>query len=198
MGRPRLRGGSRALPVSRLGEVSLVRRISAGDGDALGQLFHGHAAAVLAYLVSLTGDRVLAEDLLQETMIAAWRSASGFRADAAVRTWLLAIARGKARDASRRRSLSFVVDDASLIELADPADRPDDVVLARAGYEALAALIVCLRPLLREVVVLALVEDLPLADIARLLEVPVGTVKSRLSVARGELARLVREAQRDV
>ncbi len=175
-------------------DVSLVRGMADGDGDALAALYHAHAAPVLAYLVALVTDRELAEDLLQETLLAAWRAAGGFRGDASVRTWLLAIARGKARDAARRRSLPLAIDDSSLIEVVDPGDGPDEVVLARAGEETLAELISRLRPLLREVVVLALVEELAMADIARVLEVPVGTVKSRLSAARRELTRLLREA----
>lgn len=182
----------RAVPIGR--DVSLVRGMADGDRDALAALYHAHAAPVLAYLVALVADRGLAEDLLQETLLAAWRAAGGFRGDANVRTWLLAIARGKARDAARRRSLPLATDDSSLIEVVDPRDGPDEVVLARAGVKTLAELIAGLRPLLREVVVLALVEELAMADIARVLEVPVGTAKSRLSAARRELARLLTEA----
>lgn len=84
-------------------DSALLRRISAGDVDAHRQLYERHAAAVFAFLIARTGDRHQAEDVLQETMIAAWKGAHSFRGESAVRTWLISIAAHIASHALRAR-----------------------------------------------------------------------------------------------
>ncbi|GAA4907947.1 RNA polymerase sigma factor [Streptomonospora salina] len=174
-------------------EQQLLAQVASGDEGGLRELYHRHSAAMLRLLGRLTSDAGTAEEILQEAWLAVWRSAGSYRASASVRAWLLGIARRQAHNRLRRAAAPAVDIDAA----PEPADRTADVesrVLASAGHEAILAAIARLPEAHRDVVVLALVEELPYADIAEVLRVPVGTVKSRMSTARRTLsAELSRE-----
>src|SRR5687767_1724723 len=71
----------------------LVRRMAAGDRAALAELYAQEGAALLAYVRLFTADRELAEEIVQDTLLAAWRGAAEFTGRATVRSWLFAIAR---------------------------------------------------------------------------------------------------------
>jgi RNA polymerase sigma-70 factor (ECF subfamily) len=166
----------------------LLRAMAAGDRDALAELYERHGQAVFAHLVLVTGDRSLSEEILQDTMLAAWRGAARFRGDSAVRSWLVAIARRQVRDRLRRHRLT-IVDDRSLSETPASDAEPEQHTLRRAETAAVADAIGELSPAHREVLSLLFGADLTMAETAALLDVPLGTVKSRLSAARAALAR---------
>ena len=113
----------------------LLRAMAAGDRDALAELYERHGQAVFAHLVLVTGDRSLSEEILQDTMLAAWRGAARFRGDSAVRSWLVAIARRQARDRLRRHRLT-IVDDRSLSETPASDAEPEQHTLRRAETAA--------------------------------------------------------------
>jgi len=165
----------------------LLAAVAAGDEGALRALYERHAAVMLRLLRRLTADAAEAEDVMQEAWLAVWASAGTFRGEASARGWLLGVARRTGHDQLRRKTLAR----ADLEEAADVADLAPGVeeqVLAAAGLARIEAAIERLPPMLREVVVLALVEDLPYRDVAAAVGVPVGTVKSRMSLARRRLA----------
>jgi RNA polymerase sigma-70 factor, ECF subfamily len=166
---------------------ALLRAMAAGDRDALAELYERHGQAVFALLVLVTGDRPLSEEILQDTMLAAWRGAAGFRGDSAVRSWLVAIANRQARDRLRRRRF-IIVDDQFLSETPAAGSGPEQYALRRAETAAVAAAIGELNPIHREVLSLVFGANLTMAETADLLKVPLGTVKSRLSAARAALA----------
>ena len=170
----------------------LLHAVAAGDRDALATLYARHGQAVFAHLVLVVGDRTLSEEILQDTMLAAWRGADGFRGDATVRSWLISIARRQARDRLRRHRFT-IIDDESLPDTpaADPG--PEQRVLQRAEAAEVATAIGQLGPAHREVLSLVFGADLTLAETAALLQVPLGTVKSRLSAARAALAQAMTE-----
>ncbi|MGH3246768.1 MAG: RNA polymerase sigma factor [Trebonia sp.] len=161
-----------------------------GDEGALAALWAEHAAALLSYLHGLTGDRFLAEELLQDSLLAAWRGASRFRADSSVRTWLFAIGRRQAvQRVGRSRGPSQVfVDDSGLAGLPTAEPGPEAVILARSDVAAVRVAIGELSAVHREVLELVFVHGLGVREAARVLGVPDGTVKSRLSNARRSLA----------
>jgi len=159
-----------------------------GDDEAWAELYLLHARAVLSYLVAVGADQQ-AEDLLHETMLVAWRKAGGFRGEGQVKAWLVRIARNKFLDAGRGRSL--LLDDFPTNDLVDLCDGPEEQALASAGKEELDEFIADLPPPLREVAVLALDLELRMAEIAGVLRVAEGTVKSRLNRARSELKRRI-------
>lgn len=168
-------------------DAGLVRRVAAGDRTALAALYELHGRAILAQIVLEVGDRALAEEILQDTMLALWRGATSFRGDSRVRTWLIAIARRQARDRRRRRRVDTVTDDIlSGWPAAEPG--PEDLTLERAESAVLAEAIGGLNPRHREILGLVYGASLSLAEAAEALQVPLGTVKSRLAGARGALA----------
>jgi RNA polymerase sigma-70 factor (ECF subfamily) len=172
-------------------DAELLRRARDGEHEALRLLYERHRRAVFGYLLSLTGSQTESEELLQDTFVAAWRTAGSFQSRSTVLTWLLGIARRRARDHARRRQPELTaLEDA---EMAAPTEGPDETVIARAELDEVARLIRSLRPLQREVLHLVFVEQLSYRETAAVLGVSPGTVASRLSAARAALAGLLSE-----
>lgn len=170
----------------------LLRRIDQGDGDAMASLYREHGRVVFAQVLLVTGDRILAEEVVQDTMLAVWRAAGSFRGESSVRSWVIAIARRQTRDRLRRRRL-HVVDDAILADQPGAGPGPDVMALDRAELAEVQGAIRELAPAHREVLGLALGSGLSLSEVAAVLEIPVGTVKSRLAAARSALNRTLDE-----
>ena len=188
-------------------DVTLVRAVVDGSDEALAVLYDRHAGGVHAVALRLTGDRGIAEEVVQETFLALWNRAELFDpALATLATWLRAIARNRTLDklrASGRRP--------RLVPLGGGHDGDDDPGLDRLGPEAVilggaasslgpedAALSADVRALVgealaampdveRTVIVLAYRDDLTQQEIAERLGWPLGTVKTR---TRRALARL--------
>ncbi len=173
-------------------------RIRAGDADAFGEAFDEHAGAVYAHAVRMLGNRSAAEDAVSLTFLEAWRLRSRLRPDGhteegnrseSIRPWLLGIATNVVRNASRaaRRHRAALL----RVPLHDvDLDFADDVVGRMAEADELAAAhraLAQLRPKDRDVVLLCVWAGLDYAAAAEALDIPVGTVKSRLSRARARL-----------
>ena len=169
------------------GDDELLRSVAAGDAAALERLYRRHAGALFGYLHRLAGDRMTAEEILQDTMLAVWRSAGAFEGRAKVTTWLFGIARRQAHNRLRGRSAP----EPGPTELPDRPDHgagPEELAIAAVGGTPVAAAIDLLPDHHREVIALVFVAGLPLADVAEVLAIPVGTVKSRLYHARAAVA----------
>jgi RNA polymerase sigma-70 factor (ECF subfamily) len=180
-------------------DLDLIRLSQAGDADAFGELVERHRRAVFRAAVAAIGSAAEADDVAQETFVAAYRKLSSFRGDASFRTWLLAIAWRKAID--RRKSLTrwwkqttvtgFTPNDEAdpIEQLRDPG-LPQDVMVASADRERrLRALIIALPRKLRDVLLLASSGDYTYQQISDMVGVPVGTVKWRVAEARRLLKR---------
>lgn len=175
-----------------LDERELVRRITARDRDALTQLYRLHGRAVYGQILLVVGDRHLSEEILQDTMVAIWRGAGSYRGDSRVRTWMIAIARRQARDRLRRRRLDQT-DETTLNTHTDAAPGPERLALDRLEMAAVSASVGELRPGHREVLGLVFGAGLTVSETADVLEIPEGTVKSRLNAARLALSELLRQ-----
>jgi RNA polymerase sigma-70 factor, ECF subfamily len=164
----------------------LIARLAAGDGPALKELFSRHAPWLAARLrVVLPASDV--EDLLQETFLAAWRGAPRYRPEGKAGAWLWGIARRQAALWLRRRASAASLVSALERTLPLVADDSAEALLSRVDLEnAIAAL----NPPEREVWTLLCVEDRSVAQVAELMGIPTGTVKSRAHRAR----RLLRTA----
>ena len=173
-------------------DLELLRRIAQGDESAMGEFYREHGQVVLAHVLLVTGDRVLAEEITQDTMLAVWRGASSFRGESSPRSWVIAIARRQTRDRLRGRRLR-VVDDAFLADQPGAGPGPEATALDRAELADVTAAIRELAAPHREVLGLAFGAGLSLPEVASVLEVPVGTVKSRLFAARAALNRILSE-----
>ncbi len=171
------------------GDESLVRRFLDGESSAFGTLVERHQTRVFNLCVRILGNREDAFDAAQETFVAALRKVGQFRGDAAFTTWLHRVAVNVCYDELRkqqRRPMLHVVAPGDADEPREPgppsADHADEV----SGTIDVAAALTRVPQEFRVALVLADIQDLPYEQIARILEVPVGTVKSR--VHRGRLA----------
>jgi len=171
-------------------DEALLRATAGGDPRAFAELYRRHASGLFGFLYRIAGDRAVAEEILQDTMLAVWRSGTGFRGHSAVRTWLYGVARRQAHNRLR----SLVPPPVTLADVPEPAASgpgPEEIALVRADMAAVGAAMAALPAGHREVLALAFHAQLSHADIAQVLDVPVGTVKSRLHNARARLAELV-------
>ncbi|WP_432976905.1 RNA polymerase sigma factor [Dactylosporangium sp. CA-233914] len=169
------------------GDEALLRSIAAGDAGALGRLYAQYSHMLFGYLHRLAGDRMVAEEILQDTMLAVWRSAGAFQGRAKVSTWLFGVARRQAHNRLRGRSAPEPAG-VGLPERADLSAGPEELAILAAGGTPVAAAIDRLPEHHRDVIALVFVAGLPLADVAEVLGIPVGTVKSRLYHARAAVA----------
>jgi RNA polymerase sigma factor (sigma-70 family) len=176
-------------------DVLLLTAVAGGDQRALETLSERHGKALLAYALSMLGDRAVAEEAVQDTLLACWRQATGFAGRSTVRTWLFGIVRRQALSRLRRR-VEPPVDASTLVALPDPAAGPERTALARAEVGEVRAALTNLSAQHREVLWLAFGAELPHAAIAEVLAVPLGTVKSRLHHARAALAAALPEEAR--
>ncbi len=181
-------------------ELSQRARVRAGDQDAFGALFAEHARAVYNHAFRLTGDWSTAEEVVSLTFLEAWRLRGTVRPEGdSLLPWLLGIAVNVARNVSRsarrhRAAMSRLPAAADVPDFAeDLAARIDDSVRLELVRAALGGL----RRGEREVVALCVWSGLSYAQAAEALGVPVGTVRSRLSRARGKLQRRADAAGHD-
>ncbi len=176
-------------------DTQLLRRVAAGDAGALAELYRRHGQVVLSQVLFVVDDRSLGEEIVQDAMLAVWRQAGTFRGESRVRTWMIAIARRQARDRLRRHRLREVQDTA-LVNQPSPGAGPELVALERADVAEVAAAIQTLGRAHREVLGLVFAAELAMAEVAEILEIPIGTVKSRLAAARTALCRVLDEQGR--
>jgi RNA polymerase sigma-70 factor (ECF subfamily) len=168
----------------------LLARIARGDRQALADLYRHEGVALLHYLLQFTTDRGLAEELLQDTFVAVWKNAASFAGRSRARAWLFGIARRRACKRLRRREPSLAgLDGLEALPASEP--EPEAALFARLDREALLAAVERLSELHREVLLLAFVHELSYAEIAEILGVPLGTVKSRLNHAKRALRALL-------
>ncbi|WP_454319199.1 RNA polymerase sigma factor [Streptomyces phaeoluteigriseus] len=173
-------------------------RVRAGDPTAFAELFDSYAKAVYNHAFRLTADWSTAEDVMAATFMEAWRLRDRVDPEGgSLRPWLLGIATNTARNQYRsNRRYRAAANAAAAAELSVPdhaeevAGRVDDRRLLARALTALAGL----RRPEREVVALCLGEGLDYEAAAEALGIPVGTVASRLSRARGKLRALTEDA----
>jgi RNA polymerase sigma-70 factor, ECF subfamily len=173
-------------------DVALLRSIGQGDESAMAAFYREHGRVVLAQILLVVGERVLAEEIAQDTMLAVWRGAGSFRGESSARSWVIAIARRQTRDRLRGRRLR-VVDDTFLADQPSPGPGPEVMALDRAELAEVMGAIRDLAPPHRELLGLVFGSGLSLPEVAGVLEIPLGTVKSRLTAARTALSRILDE-----
>ena len=176
--------------VFEVSEAELVIRARGGDRNAFNDLIRIHAQGVLNVIFRMCGDAQIAEDAAQETFIRAWSHLGSFRTDreASLRNWLYRIALNTATDMLRKekRILPGAVED---FHLADPQPGPEGLFLQGERTTMVQQAIQALPDASRAVLVLKEYEELSYREIADALDIPIGTVMSRLNYAR----RLLKE-----
>jgi len=165
---------------------SLAAGLRRRDPDLLDRLIEQYQQRLYRYLLFLTADRALAEDLFQETWIRVLERGHQYKANSKFESWLFAIARHLVIDVSRRKKI------ASLEDLVDPEssqtyEPPDEgalsalqLLVARENQQAVQFSLLKIPVYYREVLLLRFHEELGLEEIAAVLSTPLSTVKSRL------------------
>ena len=168
----------------------------AGEPGAFGELFGRHRDRLWAVALRTTGNPEDAADGLQDAMVSAYRRAASFRGDSAVTTWLHRVVvnacldRLRAAKVRRTQPLPDDVDDHPVAGRGpqDAPEQPDAASVRSEERRAVLAALAALPAEQRAAVVLVDMEGYPVAEAARILDCPVGTVKSRCSRARARLA----------
>ena len=168
-------------------DVELIDRYLAGDVDAFNELMEAHEDRVFSICLRMMQDREAALDATQDTFLTVFRKADRYQAKAAFSTWLYRVAVNTCYDHHRRRKR----------KQADPLPDDHDPVDASAGdeYHAIEmrpdieAALADLSPEFRAAVVLVDLEGMSLEQASDTLDVPTGTIKSRLFRARRQLSR---------
>lgn len=167
-------------------DEELLQAVRRGDRQAIDELLARHERQIYRFGLRMCGNEEDAREVLQETLLAAFRNLPGFRGDAALSTWLYQIARSFCIKERRRERPEVPLDeDARAIEA--PAAGPESRAHAREIGAALATAIRALPSEQREALVLRDVEGLSADDAAKVVGIEVGALKSRLHRARIEL-----------
>jgi RNA polymerase sigma-70 factor, ECF subfamily len=165
-----------------------VLQAQCGDHEALNELFKSVQEPLFRYLVSLVRDQHLAEDILQEVFIRVYRKLRWLREPGAFRAWCYQIASREAfRYLSRERRWSDQVRDEAILTALPAAEQSTE--FSRELIESLPQLVGNLSPASRAVVVLFYLHELSLVETAAVLDIPVGTAKSRLAYGLESLRR---------
>lgn len=165
-------------------ELLIIERIASGEKEALEEIYERFGQALFRYILRLVGDRQLAEEVLQDTLVAVWRGASRFEQRSSLKTWLLGIARRQARDARRRRRQS-TTDAQQVLEVMEATEiGPEEAVMANDRHEELLAGLRHLASPQQETLRLVFFQQLSYEETATVLGVSIGTVRSRLNRAK--------------
>jgi RNA polymerase sigma-70 factor (ECF subfamily) len=174
-------------------DEALINAIAAGDQRAMHSLYARHSVRVYRFVLRLTNDSSLAEDLAGEVFIDVWRRADGFKGKSQVSTWLLAIARHKALSALRNRS-DEQLDDEMATATADPADDAETTVNKRDRSAIVQHCLSQLSLRHREVLDLVYYHEKSVDEVAQIVGAPANTVKTRMFYARRRMENLLKVA----
>lgn len=174
-------------------ENLLLARVAKRDREALAEVYARFQRPLFRYLFHLLGRKELAEDVLQEVMVIVWQKAHTFQRTGQAARWIFGIAHHQAFKALRRDTSVTFLELEAASDLPDGAPDPEADIVRQATCEEIANALACLTPEHREVLELTFFQDFSGKEIAEIIDIPLGTVKSRLSYARRALkAALVR------
>ena len=180
----------------RLADEELMPLIGEKDPDAFEVFYDRHGGVAYSLAYRIVGEKAAAEDVTQEAFISIWRSGARFdRARGSVRSWMLSIVRNRAIDALRSRAgkapkLTF--DDDAVLEQRPSGELTEDEAMRRETATEIKGALGELPGAQSKVIELAYFGGFSQSEIARMLGVPLGTVKGRMRLGlekiRGELA----------
>ncbi len=184
-------------------DFTIVERCLSGDAAAWEELVRVHTRRVYGLCYRFTGKDSEAQDLTQEVFLRVFRALGSFRStEGSFTTWLARLTRNLLIDHYRRTRNERVTDsiEEQLPRIEGRADesgssvpvRPDRAVAGREASELLQMALGKLSPELRETIILRDLQEMEYREIAEVLAIPEGTVKSRLNRGRAELARLLK------
>ena len=172
-------------------EVILIAKAQKGDRDAFGELVRHHHPGVVNVVYRMCGDVELAEDAAQDAFIQAWLHLPSFRPGTSLRNWIYRIAVNAALDVLRREPKTPQVD-LKTLSLPDSLAEPEAVLLEKERAFIVQQAILSLTDANRTILTLREYGGLSYQEIAITLNIPLGTVMSRLNYARDRLKELLR------
>lgn len=184
-------------------DQEVVQRALLGQEAAYRELLHRYERPVYSLIYRMVRDRALAEDLAQETFVKVLNALGSYRPEFKLSSWIFKIANNAAIDHLRRRELDTLSIDGhpgatapgevekTTIHLPDRRETPLQEVEARELGSAIEQAIGKLRPEYRACIILRHIEDRPYEEIAEILDLPLGTVKTYIHRARAELKAIL-------
>jgi RNA polymerase sigma-70 factor (ECF subfamily) len=177
-------------------ERDLVERHRRGEPEAFDEYYTAHAGLIYNVTLRQCGDSELARDLSQEVLLKAFRGLARFRGSSSLKTWTYRICINHCRSRLGRRRpamLSLQAEDGYEQDVADSQRGPEESLLADEASRRLTAALPSVDAAFREAIVLRDLEDLSYQEIADVLGVPIGTVRSRIARGREQLRRVLQE-----
>lgn len=174
--------------LSQLSEHDLIAQTKKGDRQAFGELVLRHRGGAIQVVYRITGNAQIAEELVQEAFVRAWVKIHRFRPDSSFRNWLYRIATNATLDMLRREKETVNID---TLPLPTPQAGPETALERSERGEQVRQAVLALPTAARAVLVLREYEGLSYREIAEALEIPLGTVMSRLNYARTRLRELL-------
>ena len=169
----------------------LARVAATKDRQAFAELFDHFAPRVKSFMMRKGAIAEQAEDLVQETMIAVWSKAALYVQDrGSVATWIFTIARNLRIDRLRREKSNQYTDIDDYDAISDEPGQ-DEALRRLQEDSAVAKALAQIPPEQRELLILSYVEDLPQSEIAARLQIPLGTVKSRMRLAYRRMKKML-------
>ena len=174
----------------------IIEQVKAGDAEAFSLLVERYQGRIYSLALRMCGNEDDASDLTQEAFLRAWRSLGAFAGDAAFSTWLFRLTHNLCIDFLRGRKRRAAVsmtwadgddDEEKQFDVPDPTPDPEQALLAAEDRRLLAQALDALPADQREIITLRAINGLSYQEIAELLRLQEGTVKSRLSRARAQL-----------
>jgi RNA polymerase sigma-70 factor (ECF subfamily) len=174
-------------------DETLMESIAAGDRFAMQVLFQRHNVRVYRFVLRLTGNASVAEDIVSEVFLSVWRRAGTFKAKCQVSTWLLAIARHQVGSLLRRHSEAPLDPDMAMT-IADPSDNAETLLDREDRSKIIRRCLTQLSPAHREIIDLVYYHEKSVEEAAQIVGVPKSTVKTRMFYARSHIAKLLQAA----
>ena len=202
-------GAAPMTPSSPVSDEQLLTDYCAGDKASFGALVQRYQRELYHFLVRFLGNRAAAEDIFQETFLQVHQSAEAFDSQRRFKPWLFTIAANKARDLIRSQarrptnplqaSIGGDAEGGEFIDLMESAIELPEEPLARQEMQMKVQRVVAQMPdHLREILILSYFNTFPYRQIADILEIPLGTVKSRLHAAVATFAERWKAANRSL
>jgi RNA polymerase sigma-70 factor (ECF subfamily) len=181
-----------ASPLIAEDENDLIEQARQGDRNAFGELVRSYYPGVVRVVYRLCGDTGLSEDMTQETFLRAWLNLPSFRPQSSLRNWLYRIAVNATLDVLRRRTDEPLEDEVYRM-YPDQTAGPETSLIEKERVALLQQAMHSLPEAARSVLVLREYGSLSYQEIASVLDIPVGTVMSRLNYARNRLRDLLKD-----
>lgn len=183
-------------------EKKCIQKAAKGDANAFEELVLRYQTQIYNLCYRMTGNAEDAADLTQESFLKAWKHLDSFQFDSSFSTWLYRLSTNCCldflRSQKRKPTISLVVeneeDGEQMMDIQDDEPSPEEKVISKEEKEALLWAMNQLDDEQRQILTLRVVNDLSYTEIAQILEIKEGTVKSRLSRARENLRKKLLEA----